>query len=302
MTLNITLINHKYCVIATDRRITASGITKDDEYDKSCVLFTDDARMGITFSGLAEVGGFNTHQWLLKSLPELGAPDYRLGGILNRLCEALSNEFKTNQNIATLNGSERRLSIMMAGFIYGSSMATPFGCVLSNWQYINGNSASATADDKFHLSLFRAPLVGQTKAYPLGISDPVDGQAMQKVVNAAYRLRASTISRWLAKVIKKAADSPEAKGLVGKQIVTLQIPLARDEDVTSDYFTARLKRNIIVTASVWAKSSGTLVVKSIEIGPATPDGPPMAIPQVNKNQMCPCGSGKRYKHCHKARH
>jgi len=56
--------------------------------------------------------------------------------------------------------------------------------------------------------------------------------------------------------------------------------------------------------SVPSKGANTKVVKPEATTPAAPVRPPFRRPQslnfagVGRNDICPCGSGKRFKNCH----
>jgi hypothetical protein len=65
MTLIAAVVSRAFCSIAVDRRISDSstGRVIDDEYDKSHVLFCVNARVIVSFSGLASVGNFITHDF-----------------------------------------------------------------------------------------------------------------------------------------------------------------------------------------------------------------------------------------------
>ena len=44
MTLLLALSNDSYALVLGDRRLTSNGTVRDDEANKVCVLFCDDAR------------------------------------------------------------------------------------------------------------------------------------------------------------------------------------------------------------------------------------------------------------------
>ena len=52
--------------------------------------------------------------------------------------------------------------------------------------------------------------------------------------------------------------------------------------------------NITYTAPTETGESHTEVAQA----PLTPDGEANSYARVGRNESCPCGSGKKYKHCH----
>src|ERR1700733_631686 len=121
MTLCVAFLSHRLCVVCADRRITSGTRVKSEEHDKMLVISTEDAKAVLTFSGLACVERFDTHKWLMEAVRSLGPPDYTLAGIINRLQPALTNEFKTNGAIRNVLASDRRLSVMITGYVYQKS-------------------------------------------------------------------------------------------------------------------------------------------------------------------------------------
>lgn len=63
MTLVLGLINHRQAILVSDRRYTVNGQVLDagdDERNKASVLFCQDARVAVGFTGLAKAGDFDT--------------------------------------------------------------------------------------------------------------------------------------------------------------------------------------------------------------------------------------------------
>ena len=59
MTLGIGIVTQKYAYLVSDRRTTRAGFATSDEFDKTCLLMTRDARVAIGFTGLAQVRRYN---------------------------------------------------------------------------------------------------------------------------------------------------------------------------------------------------------------------------------------------------
>jgi hypothetical protein len=68
MTLLFSLANNEYSILLADRRISRDGKLVDDEFNKLCILFSDDARLAIAYSGPAISNVGNTSEWLFNAL------------------------------------------------------------------------------------------------------------------------------------------------------------------------------------------------------------------------------------------
>ena len=77
---------------------------------------------------------------------------------------------------------------------------------------------------------------------------------------------------------------------------THQDPLTGDDDMAIADMNARL-----AAGDFGAVSAGGLLTTLERTEPTTrdPDGP-ASWGKVSRNEACPCGSGKKYKHCHGA--
>ena len=85
MTLLIALGNDRYSILVADRRITIGGKVEEDEFNKITILFCDDARLAIAFTGLARVGDFRTNDWIRNELWDIGKETHFYRDIIERL-------------------------------------------------------------------------------------------------------------------------------------------------------------------------------------------------------------------------
>lgn len=141
MTILFALTNDDYSILLADRRITVNGKPVEDEYNKVTVLFCDDARVTIGFTGLATYGGFNTSDWLVQTLSEIGKKTGDIASILNELAIFAENNF------SKMLIADNRLTFLITGFVYWEEKPRPVAYVLSNY----ANTTQQT--DKFNLRL-----------------------------------------------------------------------------------------------------------------------------------------------------
>ena len=108
MTLLLSLSNRSYAIVLGDRRLAQpDGTVGDDEANKLCVLFCDDARVTIAFTGLASYGGFTTQDWLRDTLYEIGKKTHTLADIL-RAFQAKASHISLRYHEPLASGNQSR--------------------------------------------------------------------------------------------------------------------------------------------------------------------------------------------------
>jgi hypothetical protein len=101
--------------------------------------------------------------------------------------------------------------------------------------------------------------------------------------------------------LNSASSSNQSKGKVGKDASVLVIPNDITKDVSFDFSVGELRTNtnapdmVLATGAAnafWLEMSADAV--------ATPGKPsPVSVPRMNPSAVCACGSGKRYRDCHR---
>jgi preprotein translocase subunit SecA len=81
------------------------------------------------------------------------------------------------------------------------------------------------------------------------------------------------------------------KNEVTRTLMTVQIQTREEADQAAQQLEARAENisNVTYTAPTETGEVETMV---------DPSTVAAAVPQVGRNDPCPCGSGKKYKHCH----
>lgn len=298
MTLSLALLTEDYVIAVTDRRITSGKRLVTEEHDKTFSLFTNDARLAVSFSGLAGSAGFLTHHFLVTETQAAGAPDFTANGVAERLCDRLTETFRVHSDLKGLSKNEQRLSVMFAGYRYAPE---PIGiyAIISNFENPRLKTSQAEASSVF--SVFRGTLGDHPVTIGVGNLNGVSPIDMVELRTSTGTLapRASTFR--MVAAIRRAADHTYSQGTVGKQLTSILIRPDITEGVSSDYHVAKTRRGSVMPSVVWAMSDQQAVISNISIKPVEPSTPPMSVPKVGRNKRCPCGSGKKYKYCHGAR-
>jgi len=149
MTLILTLGNQEQFVQISDRRVTRSGMTQDEDWNKAAVLVCPNARFLMGFTGLATAGHFHTQYWLLDALYECGPPDYTIGGILRRFERRLSDEWKRLPSVHRLSRKDKCLSVMFSGYLDWFEPPAMACAIISNYQDFRGGETRLEARDVF---------------------------------------------------------------------------------------------------------------------------------------------------------
>lgn len=311
MTISIALLTPHFMVMATDRRLSSSGtVIDDEEFDKTCLYFGSNARFVVSFTGIARYGDFNTHTWMVQSLNDAAPPDFSTEGLIERLRDKATATFQTPQ-FRNLAPSERKLSILMAGYIYyPNGLYLPTFGVVSNYQRLE--QTRVTHQDTFDLlelvtyqdtfdcfEIFSGALrpEQQCTIFAIGDESRLDSELVARLVRDASKLSPDIVALRLVHIIRRARTDKSGFSSIGSQVTSSIIPANPSEFVRSAYHSAVLQQSYFMPAFV-GPDKGYFML-SASMSSADDDAPPILIPVVGRNKLCPCGSGKRYKYCHR---
>lgn len=276
MTLLVALANERFALLLADRRITNEGRLLDDEFNKVCILFCDDARVAVGFTGLATYEDFDMSDWLLDTLADIG---HTTGGIADILAEL---KVRATDKLRAAPVADKRLSFLFTGFVYWEHIPRATAYVLSN--YANGQA------DNF--SLRSIPSDGGSIIEIAGalncLSPKIDAQLRRLLTS---KLPPSSVLRFAVKQLQDAATNGRAGGLIGTQSNSAIILATPNTTVTTTYHSAfhsyaAYGANVVITKGM--RMRGTEVFSSTI----------MAGAEIRKQDPCWCGSGQKFKHCH----
>jgi hypothetical protein len=278
MTLLLSIANEGIAIMLSDRRITSNGKIVDDEFNKLCVLFCDDARMAVTFTGIATYGDFNTSDWLCNTISDIGGDTGTIHNIINELKGRLSAELRR------LSLGREKLTILFGGFVYGESRPQARTYQLTNWD------EQGVVYDHFSLMIITPQDDCIVHVDGMGLS--VEKQDKQNLKNLlGLNLPPRQLLRYCIKVMQSAAKSGKSFGLVGEQINTAIIHASPDTVVNGTFHSSKFVNyfcspNMVVTKGM------------IVLGSFISTNGILAGPEIKKKQTCWCGSGLMFKNCH----
>jgi SEC-C motif-containing protein len=298
MSLSIALLNPREAIFVTDRRFAdESGHVHDDEGSKLVLFYCPDARMAVTYTGLASFGKFSTHRWLLQSLLDAAKPDLQIRLTMDRLGQIATRDITK----LGLPKASCRLSITLCGYYYAEP--PPLGCVcrITNFEGDDG-SAAPEARDGFSVTCVRQTrqagpdFQGIWTSGVRGAVPPAGLLALQGLM--ATRRPAQALVWKAVEVIRSAASSTLSGGLIGQQCLSVIIPSDLRRKVLSGYHTSKLSYEMFMPSMVNAMSLQSMSCIGEFHLEAVSKTMSMIVPKVGRNQPCPCGSRKKYKNCH----
>ena len=278
MTLLIGLANKDLAVLAADRRVTSNGELVDDEFTKLCVLFCDDARMAIAFTGLATIGEFNTANWLVEALSDIGRTHRGLSDILSQL------RHRADETFSKFPAAHRRLCLMFVGFLHSGSAPQAAVYLLKNFQEWSGGTSEFILSNP---SASQSPIV-EVAGATAGFSASARSTLAQVVRS---RTTGPNVVRAAIGAVQRASRHERSRGLVGLQCNTAVLSSQPDSRVVATYHSAHVTgraygANVVIAGDSCAKG---IMMETAQA---------LAGPEIRKKDPCWCGSGKIFKNCH----
>jgi hypothetical protein len=297
MTLGIVTGNADQIVQASDRRLTRNGHLFDDSANKAGHAICDDASLIYCFTGIAYVGErVTTSQWLLKALYDAAQRDHRWCEIPWALGEEATRYFRCSSYLRGLPAAWRRLTIMLTGYTADDHI---INVLISNFQdFVNFvDHPDAHAEFSVHAERTTLPAshnpdlvqaIGQ-----FGALTEADERDLRKML--VDRRPAEAIRQKMIALIREVSDSPQAQGTVGKKINTVRLARAGPLAPISGYSSDEVEDRIPLLDQVnLCTGAPELLMFDAQISADSP----VVFPRVHRNAPCPCGSGKKYRHCH----
>lgn len=278
MTILVALANNEYALIVADRRTSSGSTIIDDEFNKLCVLFCEDARVAIAFTGLASCQDLNTSEWIASTLNEISHISSTLHDLLYKLSYLLEEKFL---KIGVL---DKRLSILICGFGYWGETPEPITYVISNFE------VSGVADKKFTIRRVQADddiiveFAGNTSVFARNCTSKLQELTLKK-------LKPQELLRFTVKHMQHTAGGFNATGSIGTQYNSAIIPALKDTAITTTYHSlfnswAAYGPNVVI--------AGSIICLGYEIF----SGTILAGQEIRKKDQCWCESGKQFRHCH----
>ncbi len=290
MTLLLALANEEYSLILGDRRLTCNGQICEDEANKVCVLFCDDARLAIAFTGIATVHRFRTQDWLRGTLAEISETTHTLEKILAEL-QSRANGLLSDGALAKLSTAGRRLAFLISGFQYATTSSKHICYLLSNF---NPDVLTSEAGQTFEF--YQLGKSGEVIVEAAGYTPPMtseDYESLREPLQA--KAPAARVLHKAVEIIQRISKEQGTRRLIGSQCNSAVVPREVDRDIVNTYHSARPVSTVYGPDVVVAVTGSGGCATRMRMGT---EGVILAGPDIRKNQECWCGSGEKFGKCH----
>lgn len=305
MTLVVGALSNNYALQVSDRRLTrADGSLFDDESNKQFIFEFEASRYIVGFSGLAETASFRTRDWLGTALRDAARPDYLPDGTVGRLAAAASATFATHPELRRIDPVNRRLSIMLTGFV-STNIGTlcSYGFVTNFQDFERGDDdAAAWPEFRCHWAISNDPTCPVSSVQRVGLWQQFSTTEIGaiKALVIAGRPPEAVVGKTI-EIIREIADRPTTRGTVGKQLMSAVILADFAKPGTFAYDTGAPSSTYYMPTVVVAHRNTQVVFSDATLTATGPNAKPFVFPKRRPNELCSCGSGKKYKLCHGAR-
>lgn len=303
MTLSLASITQKHAKVVTDRRLSNGSKIGSDEAPKTFALVTPDARVAVSFSGLATAPGFDTHKFLLEAVGKSERPNISINGIVEGLSAKLTAEFSSNSVLSKLGSEQKRLSILLVGF--GLQYPhLPICWIISNYEDRPDGVVMSEAREDFRIQYYNHSGGPLSHFCAIGDNSALTRPPLENFVESALSHSRNGITKKLIHFVRKSSDTLAESGRtrsrvspIGKNLTSICIPSDPAAFIRLDYHVNATKSRF-VTPHILKVLPDLSVDAYFEALPSTKDGAPLSVPVVGRNKLCPCKSGLRYRECH----
>jgi len=296
MTLIISGANTQNAFLVADRRFSYENGFFDDERNKAIFFVVRDARLLVAFTGLAQLGQFQTARWLADALTEAAQPELLIEPTLRRFVGIATSRFATIECERRL----KRLSIVMSGYWIGENPPRWCGCVISNFERQGGDLQEAADQFEEIRSVEERPFTRESYFVRIsGAKVPSVRPNLSEIGELVRQRRpALAIVQKSVHTIRELAESQGYRGSVGAQCNSIYMPRST-MGARAEYHSGTATNVVYMPDSVIMNGTMNLAARGSSIESFSPDGDPvpMTMPRVHRNAPCPCGSGQRFRDC-----
>jgi len=298
MTFALAAGNADQIIQVSDRRLTAwTGSVMTEAYGKGGHLLCDDASALYCFTGLAASRGFDTATWLMEALQAASVRDARFRELIEHFAEIATQRFLSDPDLLSAPVQHRWLTVMLTA--YGAN-DTIYMVLISNFQDFINDIDHPEAQTKFTvycesnaIPLSENPtLIQRVGAYSaMTATDEAELRFLLQERKPANAIRSKAVS-----IVDSIAGRHRAGGTVGRRLSFARIDRAAPHVPVVGYESDIVEHGMPMLSMVDARSNGLgLLIGEPRL---SADGP-VVFPNVHRNAPCPCGSGKKFRFCHR---
>ncbi len=298
MTLVIAVANADQIIQVSDRRLTNNTRLVDDASNKAGHAICDDASFLYSFTGLARAANHSTNRWLLDALYDAAQKGHCYHQVVDAFAEEATRYFRSSPDIRSLPASCRLLTVMFSGYTNDDHIVTS---LISNFQDFTNFIDYPTAQPEFtpYTEISIAPaaqnptviqVIGQFGAFT-----PNDESQLRSMLE--QRSPAEGVRQKMIAVVQDIADRPVCRGTVGKKVSSARLSRTDPFTPVIGYSSDDVENGMPLLDQINLRSGvSKLLVSDVRMDA---DSPVVFPPSVHRNASCPCGSGKKYRDCHR---
>jgi hypothetical protein len=306
MTLILAIGNADQVIQVSDRRLSTRHKVVTDDSNKATVLVCRNDRFAVGYTGIATspYKGFRTQTWLIDSFMSCAAPDYTIYELSERFEKKASHDFKHIPFLRALPPTEKRLSIMLSGYLTHGSRPRIANIVVTNFQDLQSGQDYPEAKDEFwtvyelEQNDFKpdTTFIQRVGAWQAMTSE--DEEILRNMLSQRKPQRA-LINRTV-NLVRRMADRPTARNTIGKHLIVTIIPSDSGEVCSAIVKPINAADKATLADELMLLDyEKSIAIRDIELS-VTPsrDGTPAIIPKLDRNDPCWCLSGRQYGWCH----
>jgi hypothetical protein len=222
MTLIITALADDAVIQVSDRRLTSDQVVLDKRVNKALCISCSDANFTVAFTGVAEILGAPTADWLLDHLASRKASALPFPAILESLRDQATATWPR------LSARARGIGITFVFAWFGR--AGPFYALLSNGEDRHGNRLPAvSADFQYGIWSRSKKRLRKLDIVINGRENAVDGSidlAIPSVRRRFFHETADKRADVLVELVRRAADHPKQGRYIGKSCMSVVVPVS----------------------------------------------------------------------------
>lgn len=270
MTIILAIGNRNQVIQVSDRRLSWNGSTITDDSNKATCLICIDGRFAIGYSGLAYYESFNTQNWILETLINCAYPEYTIDNIIEKFAQKATNEFINNPTLKKLLPSQKRLSILFTGYLFGSDKSCIYSILVTNFQDYEKGIDYSEAKSNFCIIKEREKkelnenitFIQRIGAWKAMKSDDEKELRLLLQHNKPERALIGKAIR----IIRDMADRPTSNSVIGKNLIVVVVPSNLKESCKS-LDKCEMNRNVYVMSNqiILLGPENSTMIKDVKI-------------------------------------
>jgi hypothetical protein len=298
MTFALVAANADQVIQISDRRLTSwNGTVLVEDSGKAGYLMCDDATALYCYTGLAKLRSFKTSTWLMESLMSASRRDSSFRELIEHFAELATEHFSSNEDILSAPINQRRLTVMLSGYTASGHITN---ALISNFQDFISFVDHPEAQPKFtvYCESSKSPAtLNPTYIQAIGTFGALtlaDEDELRKMLED--RAPHQAITNKAVAIVTSISDRHRSGGAVGKRLNTGRIDYTSPFVPFAGYASDVVEGTLPLLDMVDGRTNGT----GLLVGqPKLTAESSFVFPKVHRNAMCPCGSGKKYRFCHR---